>query len=98
MKNNKNNIKQNMLSLKALKAELEQLKSNHKPENVASQNVTTSPKGNHTIITKFQTMKSSMFILWMITTLISYAHKYLLLVNLLLYCHYGMVELHGGCC
>jgi hypothetical protein len=72
----KNNIKNNMLSLKALQAELEQIKSaqaqqvhnNHPHTDVAGHDI----KGSY--INRIY-MKSSMFTLWLITGILSYAHK-----------------------
>jgi len=75
MKNNKNNIKQNMLSLKSLQQELEALKSaqakpinNHPHTDVAGHDI----KGSY--INRIY-MKSSLGMLWLVSAILSYAHK-----------------------
>ena len=61
-----------MLSLKSLKAELEQLKASQ-ANKVASHTVTTDNKGGQVIQTKFR--QGSLFGLWLLSTIISYGHK-----------------------
>ena len=73
------NIKQNNLSLKSLKAELEQLKNNTKTtqasqSTVSSQTVSTDARGKQNILTRFY-RAGSLPMLWLITMLLTYAHK-----------------------
>nr|YP_010170376.1 hypothetical protein K8K84_mgp094 [Phanerochaete carnosa]QRZ60358.1 hypothetical protein [Phanerochaete carnosa] len=63
-----------MLSLKALQAELEQLKYYNKLNSQSSQTVTTEAKGKQNVVTRFYT-RSSMGLLWVISLIIGYAHK-----------------------
>lgn len=69
-----NNIKKNMLSLKALQAELEQLKKTNQLNSSSTQTVNTTPAGSKQVVTKFY-MHSHMGLLWVISFLIGWAHK-----------------------
>ena len=66
-----------MLSLKALHAELEQLKSNNlNSQTQATQGagVNTDSTGNQKIITRLY-KQSSFFLFWLLGVIITYAHK-----------------------
>jgi hypothetical protein len=84
------NIKQNNLSLKSLKAELEAVKSpsafglrtNNHPlpkggqgqPTISSQTITTDGNGKQSVVTRF-VMKSGMPLFWIVSTLLTYGHK-----------------------
>lgn len=69
-------MKNNKLTLASLKAELESLKTSKSPSKVK----TSTPKSNvaqdikNSYIQNLH-MKSSMFMLWVVTAVLSYAHK-----------------------
>nr|YP_010170433.1 hypothetical protein K8K84_mgp037 [Phanerochaete carnosa]QRZ60415.1 hypothetical protein [Phanerochaete carnosa] len=68
----KNNIKENMLTLKTLKAELEQLKTKNKVD--ISQSTSTDSQGKPKITTTLYS-RGSLGLLWLITFIIGYASK-----------------------
>lgn len=65
------NIKTNMLSLKALKAELDQIKDSKSKPTISSQTVTTNAKGSQ----KVQTTYSFISPFFLVSTLLAYGHK-----------------------
>jgi hypothetical protein len=65
-------IKENNLSLKKLKAELDNMKS--KQPTVSSQTITTDKTGKHNIVTRFY-RKSSLPVFWIFSTLLTYGNK-----------------------
>jgi hypothetical protein len=70
----KGNIKQNNLSLKTIKAELEAIKSsNNSQPAVSSHTITTDKSGKQSVITRF--VKGGMPLYWIISTLLTYGHK-----------------------
>ena len=67
----KGSIKSNNLSLRALKAELDELKA--KNASVASHTITNDAKGNQVIKTRWSL--NPMAALWIFSTILTYAHK-----------------------